>query len=127
MFAMTFAMANENSSSKAIQDRIKPIGSVYLSTDQQNSSSVTVSPAAATRNGEQIYQQFCATCHGIGLAGAPKFGDNAAWALRTKQGMNVLIQHVIQGYKLMPPKGTCMDCSDDEIKAAVEYIVQQKK
>ena len=66
-------------------------------------------------------------CHATGAAGAPKVGDKAAWAPRISQGMATLVKHSIQGFNAMPPKGMCMDCSDDEIKAAVEYMVGQSR
>ena len=71
------------------------------------------------------YNKTCAACHSTGAAGAPKKGDKAAWAPRLKQGDAVLLQHVKNGIRAMPPKGMCMTCSDDEIKAAVDYMTSK--
>jgi cytochrome c5 len=81
--------------------------------------------AQAERTGEQVYNGPCQVCHVAGVAGAPKFGDKAAWAPRIATGIDALVNTVKTGKNAMPPKGTCMDCSDAEIKAAVEYMVSK--
>ena len=77
--------------------------------------------------GHDIYEDHCAVCHDSGAAGAPKRGDVSAWQPRIAQGLAVLFTHALNGYNSMPPKGACMACSDDQIKAAVEYLVDQSK
>ena len=79
--------------------------------------------AIAPASAETIYNRSCMACHMTGAAGAPKLGDNAAWSARIAQGMDTLVGHAISGFKAMPPKGGCMACSDDEIRATVEYMV----
>lgn len=78
------------------------------------------------RTGEQVYQQFCSTCHKTGVANAPKFADKAAWEPRIAKGKDVLYQSAMNGVAgtAMTPKGSCMNCSDDELKAAVDYMVE---
>ena len=66
-------------------------------------------------------------CHGAGVAGAPKFGDKAAWAPRIKLGMAALYQVAIAGKGVMPPKGGNTSLSDDAVKAAVDYMVAASK
>ncbi len=77
------------------------------------------------------YDTACAACHGQGVAGAPKLGDAAAWTERVAQGMDVMVDHAIKGYQgkegYMPPKGGFANLSDDEVKAAVEYMVENSK
>ena len=75
--------------------------------------------------GQKIYQTSCQACHAAGIAGAPKLGDKAAWAPRIAKGNDALFSSVKNGLKAMPPKGTCMTCSEDELRAAVEYMVGQ--
>jgi cytochrome c5 len=86
-------------------------------------------PAAApvaANAGETLFKQTCVTCHGTGLAGAPKFGDKAAWAPRIAQGVPTLVQHAIQGKNAMPPRGGS-SASDAEVQAAVQYMVNAAK
>ena len=83
--------------------------------------------ASAARSGEEIFNASCTACHSTGAAGAPKIGDKEAWAPRIATGMDALMKSAINGKKSMPPRGTCMDCSDDELKSAVEYMVSKSK
>ena len=81
----------------------------------------------AARSGADVYAATCTACHATGAAGAPKTGDKAAWAPRAAQGMDTLMQHTLNGFNAMPPKGTCFACSDDDLKAAVEYMISESK
>ncbi len=101
---------------------------VYLKSVKSVAQQTAMTGGVVTADtGKKIYQTKCAACHDSGAAGAPKIGDADAWAPRIKQGMNIIFEHAINGYNSMPPKGTCMDCSDNEIKAAVEYLVDNSK
>lgn len=84
---------------------------------------------AGAANGEQIYKQTCAVCHVAGVAGAPKLEDKANWAPRITQGKETLYTHAIKGFQgkagMMPPKGGNMSLSDEQVKAAVDYMVTQ--
>jgi len=88
-------------------------------------------PAADLALGEKIYKANCFACHGTGAAGAPKLGDAAAWGDRLAKGDATLIKHAIEGFKgstgYMPPKGGFSNLSDDEVAAAVHYMVAQSK
>jgi cytochrome c5 len=88
--------------------------------------------AAATGGGSKadgkgIYDKTCVTCHSIGVAGAPKVGDKAAWAPRLAGGVGALVQSAIKGKGAMPPKGGNAALSEAEIKAAVEHMVASSK
>ena len=83
-------------------------------------------PAAAGASGEALYNQACVACHAAGVAGAPKFGDKAAWAPRIATGLDTLVASVTKGKGAMPPKGGSA-ASDAELKAAVEYMVKAAK
>ncbi len=78
------------------------------------------------RTGAQVYAYRCSACHSKTTQGAPMPGDDLEWGQRAKQGMDVLMQHTIHGYKqlLMPPRGGCRNCSDAELKAAVLYMLK---
>jgi len=82
--------------------------------------------AAAGGSGEALYKQTCFACHGTGAAGAPKFGDKAAWAPRVAKGLPTLVDHATKGFNAMPPKGGS-SASDAEVRAAVEYMVSNSK
>jgi cytochrome c5 len=82
--------------------------------------------AAAGNAGEALYKQTCVACHGAGVAGAPKFGDKAAWAPRIAQGLDTLVQNAIKGKNAMPPKGGS-SASDADVRAAVQYMVNAAK
>jgi cytochrome c5 len=81
--------------------------------------------------GEKVYNQSCGSCHDEGISGAPKTGDSAAWAERIAKGTEALNKNAINGFTgetgMMPAKGGFPSLSDDEVKAAVEYMVEQSK
>ena len=83
--------------------------------------------AAGAGNGKKIYDATCMVCHTAGIAGAPKLGDKAAWAVRIKQGMDVLHASAIKGKNAMPPKGGNTALSDADVSSAVDYMVAQSK
>ena len=80
---------------------------------------------AAAADGKEVYEKSCAGCHEKGIAGALKLSDKAKWAPIVKQGTDALTASAIKGKGAMPPKGGA--ASDADVKAAVEYIVQQTK
>jgi len=80
---------------------------------------------AVLADGQKTYQTYCQACHNAGIANAPKLGDKAAWEPRIATGIDAMLATALKGKNAMPPKGTCMACSDDEMKAAIEYMVSQ--
>lgn len=106
---------NDDHSDAAVAKRIAPL------------AQVTVRDANAPRvfkTGEEVYKAVCVTCHGAGVAGAPKFGDGAAWAPRAGQGYDALLHSALNGKNAMPPRGGTSpdDYSDYEIARAVVYM-----
>ena len=87
----------------------------------------TAQNALSPDAGQKIYIKDCSSCHKLGLIGAPKIGDNAAWTTRLNNGMEPVVKNAIDGKGNMPAKGGNSGLSDDEIKAAVEYMVEQSK
>ncbi|UTW45206.1 cytochrome c5 family protein [bacterium SCSIO 12696] len=108
---------------QAIAERIAPAGALAMEGDPIASAPVVAAVSSGPRSGEDIYQKSCFACHATGAAGAPKLGDAGAWAARIGQGLDTLVDHAWNGFKTMPAKGNCFDCSEEEIKAAVQYIV----
>ncbi|WP_409360345.1 c-type cytochrome [Castellaniella defragrans] len=76
--------------------------------------------------GKKLYESVCITCHSIGLAGAPKFGDKASWEPFVKTGLDTMLKNAISGVGAMPPRGGSQ-ASDEELKAAIEYMVNAAK
>jgi len=88
----------------------------------------TVATVSASDDvGQAVYTKSCAACHDSGVMGAPKVGDKAAWATLNAEGVDSLTHNAIKGEGKMPPKGGNMKLSDDEVKAAVEYMVNKSK
>ena len=81
---------------------------------------------SAAVEGKALYDKACFACHAAGVAGAPKFGDKAAWAPFIAQGMETMVKIAISGKGAMPPKGGSA-ASDAEIHAAVQYMVDNAK
>ena len=70
------------------------------------------------------YNMYCVGCHATGAAGAPKTGDKAAWEARLAGGIDALVASAKKGKNAMPPMGLCADCSDDELKAIIEFMAK---
>lgn len=107
-----------------IEARIKPMGEVCLQGDS-SCGGAAVAVASGPRSGEEVYNAACMACHTTGAGGAPMLGDAAAWADRIAKGTEVLYASGVNGVPGtgMIAKGGCMNCSDDEIHAAVDYMV----
>ena len=89
-----------------------------------------VAPVQQTaQSGEQVYKKSCVTCHGTGIANAPKLGDAVAWKNRITKGNEALYNSAKKGVPgtAMMAKGTCGACSDDELEAAVDFMVTRSK
>ncbi len=112
--------ANPSTGREQIQQRIKPVGHVNIENKNEQI-------AVAKSTGQAIYEKYCITCHRDGVAGAPKFRDEASWKSRTEQrDINTLVDAAIKGKNVMPQKGTCQECTNSDIKAAIEYMIPQK-
>jgi len=83
--------------------------------------------AMAERTGVEVYNTKCLACHMPGVAGAPKVGDKAAWDARMAKGMDQVLAVAKKGINAMPPMGTCMDCSDAELTAAIQHMVDNSQ
>lgn len=102
--------------------RIAPIGEVNIQSNVPVSSAPATTTASTGNKGKEIYETKCILCHENGVAGAPKFGDAAAWKPRLAKGLDTLFHHAKEGFNAMPPKGTCTECTDDDLKAAINYM-----
>jgi cytochrome c5 len=91
----------------------------------------TLAETAAIPDGEQVYSKVCVSCHGTGIAGAPKVGDQETWKPHIAKGIQTLANNAIKGFTgekgVMPPKGGDPSLSDAEVEAAVRYMVMQSR
>ena len=119
--------------SRAIAERIRPIGEVAIGQVPSGGgiSIISTANAAGDDKGKGVFDRACVACHGSGVAGAPKLGDKAAWKGRIAQAPDTLYKHAIGGYQgksgFMPPKGGNTSISDADVKAAVDYMVSKAK
>lgn len=121
---------------EAVAQRIKPVADVVIAGSAEASAeqaAVAAAPPAATPTAaagsspEAVYQQACAACHGTGVMGAPKLGEKAQWEGRVSKGKDGLYASAINGFGLMPPKGGATSLSDEDVKAAVDYMLEKSK
>ncbi len=105
-----------------IIDRIKPVGSLCV--EGEPCAAALQTAASGPRSAEEVYNTGCAACHASGAAGAPKFRDATDWASRLGAGLDTLYANSINGIRGMPARGVCPTCSDDEVKAAVDYMIE---
>lgn len=108
----------------ALRMRLAPVGELRIT-----AAADPASPAAdAELSGEAVYAASCAACHTAGIAGAPRIDDAAEWQKRRAQGLDVLMSHAINGFQgasgLMPARGGNASLTDEQVTAAVEYILE---
>ena len=124
--SISFANADRADIEHILQN-IAPVGNVCIEGEECATAAVEAVAAAAGGGAlapEDIYEKNCKMCHGGGFPGAPAFGDASAWAPRINKGMETLYSNAINGINAMPPKGNCSSCSDDDIKAVVDYFAE---
>lgn len=124
---ITWALTDD-SIREEIRQRIAPVGAVNIAGDQP-AGAEAAAPVAAPQPaaeklsvGETTYKNHCVVCHAAGVAGAPKVHNAEDWAPRLKKGIDGLLASAIQGINAMPPKGTCVECSDADLKAAITFM-----
>lgn len=120
--------ANDDSERQQVIERIQPIGTVSVENQKPASEQVDSNPQVGHSTekpaGQATYDQFCVVCHKDGLAGSPKFRDEHDWKPRlTNRTIDDLLASAIKGVNAMPAKGTCTECSDEELKAAIQYML----
>lgn len=128
------AYANTQSLS-SIEKRIAPVGKVCLVGEEckaQPETKKVVQVAENTDNyagraPEKIYNTYCIACHASGAAGAPRVGHADEWAPHIAKGMDTLLKDAISGIGAMPPRGICSNCTDDELKHTIQYMIDKSK
>jgi cytochrome c5 len=109
---------------EAVAERIQPVAEVNVGEPPVvEAPAVEATEDTAGGVGEQIVTSVCAACHAAGLMQSPKLGSADDWAPRIEKGIETLYNHAINGFNMMPAKGGRADLSDDDIKAAVDFMV----
>ena len=110
-----------------IETRIQPFSAVCIQGETCGGGDAVAESAG--RSGEDVYNGACMACHSAGIAGAPATGDQIAWAGRISKGMDALYDSGINGVAGtgMIARGGCSDCSDDDIRAAVDFMVDSSR
>ncbi len=106
---------------ESTQPVVEEVKTTVENTPEEPAQAVAVSTTTG-RTGEELYNTFCIACHSTGLANAPKTGDAAAWGKLLEPGIDQLISSAKKGKNVMPPMGTCIDCSDEELKSAILFM-----
>lgn len=102
------------------------LASVFATGSATAEQTLTLAQVTEGFDPARTYAQSCAACHNSGAAGAPRFGNSADWSARLEKGMDVLVEHTINGFNnVMPPKGMCFTCSDDDLRAVVQYMLDE--
>jgi cytochrome c5 len=118
---------------RVAENRIRPVGQVAIAGQALAPPPDVTEPAVAELpvdlDGEAVYARACTTCHGPAIAGAPRTGDPDQWHARLEQGMDTLVEHAIMGFQgetgFMPPRGGHPDLTDEQVRDAVQYMVDQ--
>lgn len=104
-----------------------PVAAAAPAAEAAPAAAAPVAAAAGAGAGEALYKKACQVCHAAGVAGAPKFGDKAAWSARLPAGIDALYNSVAKGKGAMPPRGGAAQASDADLRAAVEFMAAAAK
>lgn len=121
------AVAQSSEVIEQIESRVEPVGKVCMS-GEDCAAAPTASASASSgepREPADIYSSACASCHDAGVSGAPVLGEAGDWTDRIEKGDETLYDHAINGFNAMPAMGLCSDCSEEEIQATVDYMVDE--
>ncbi|VEB33016.1 cytochrome c5 [Legionella sainthelensi] len=118
-FSLMLYASNETQQQE-IQLRIQPIGQVSVQNEVKSENKTTRDEEL----GQEIYERYCVVCHKDGLAGAPRFRNEQDWKPRlTGRTLDDLVASSLKGLNAMPAKGTCIKCNEDDLKAAISYML----
>lgn len=109
---------SDSQSTEAIAERLRPLA-------EDGFTLVDANAPRVLQSGSAVYAAVCAVCHDSGAAGAPKLGDNAAWAQRFAQGYDLVVKHAIEGIRAMPAKGGNPDLDNLEVERAVVFMANK--
>ena len=117
--------AYDNAQTNAIEQRLASPEKINLASNPTFKSEVI--EVASSKSGKDIYNSVCMSCHMSGAAGAPITGKADQWGERLAKGNDTLYSNAINGIGVMPAKGGLMSLSDEEVKLAVDYMLEESK
>ncbi|MHC8336517.1 c-type cytochrome [Pseudomonas sp. HLT2-19-2] len=120
-----WAVSAQAATNDNIAKRLEPVGQVCVQGKECKGMEVAASAGGGdAKTPDSVIAKHCNACHSSGLLGAPKVGDATAWGDRAKKegGLDGLLAKAISGFNAMPPKGTCADCSDADLKGAIQKM-----
>ncbi|MFJ7282548.1 c-type cytochrome [Pseudomonas sp. NPDC099000] len=120
-----WAVSAQAATTDDIAKRLEPVGQVCVQGKECKGMEVAASAGGGdAKTPDSVIAKHCNACHGTGLLNSPKIGDAAAWGERAKKegGLDGLLAKAISGVNAMPPKGTCADCSDADLKGAIQKM-----
>jgi cytochrome c5 len=109
---------SESQTAEAVAARLKPVADQGFTLKDVNAPKVL-------QTGEAVFNSTCQACHATGAAGAPKVGDNGAWAPRIAQGYDTVVKHALEGLRAMPARGGNPDLDDVEVARAVVFMANK--
>ncbi len=124
MFALPASAANVPPGTvDEIRDRLQPHGSLCIEGNTCGAATSSA-PTGTGLSGSDIYGTYCVACHSTGVSGAPKLGDAGDWEARVAKGRDTLLTSTVDGLGvLMPARGTCMSCTDEELDSALAHML----
>lgn len=119
-------------SSKAVlaEQRVTPVGAVRYGEEgsaalaEAQATAATVPAEDVVVDGPSVYNGLCAACHESGVAGAPVRGSELIAAREAERGLDGLVANAINGLNAMPARGGNPALTDEQVQAAVEYMLQ---
>jgi cytochrome c5 len=120
-------IAPPSSDMSTLQERIAPLGKLNVEGDIKEPKAQPQVAKSTEVDGESIYNKSCASCHAVGILNAPKPKDEANWTPRLAQGISGLVESAVAGKGMMPPRGGCSSCSDDDLKSAIQFMTDFPK
>ncbi len=121
-FATAIAIAQDELTQERVEDRLTPFGNLCL--EGQDCGSVAPIAVKTGRSGIEVYNAHCFACHATGVSNAPLVGAEDWQTRLNEKGAAVLLANTKTGFNVvMPAMGTCMNCTDDELQAAIDYLI----
>ena len=117
-----FVIGQNEGNGETVEDRLKPFGNVCM--EGEDCGSVAPVAVVAGRSGIDVYNAHCFACHATGVSNAPLVGAEEWQTKLAEKGAELMLANTKTGFNVvMPPMGTCMNCSDAELQAAIDYMI----